>query len=336
MKFEILEFSCFKPLMKKTKYHFNLQSLSFEKVTLTFWQRFRFYFLVGLAFALLMIFTGFFAGFFVDTPKERAMRRELNFLREQTKEFKKQIEFLGVIATDLQERDDNIYRVIFESEPIPRTLREAAIGGVERYNHLQGFSESQLLAETQKSIDQLSRRLYVQSKSFDEVFDLAKRKADMLASIPAIFPIDNGKGRLVSGFGFRIHPILKIRRMHTGVDFAAPTGTKIFSTGNGVVSKVEFNRSGYGLTIEIDHGFGYKTLYAHLSRVDVRPGQKISRGQLIGRVGNTGLSKAPHLHYEVIKKGEIINPINYFHHDLSPGQFEEIYEIASRENQSLG
>jgi len=285
---------------------------------------------------MLIIFTGFFAGFFVDTPKERAMRRELNFLKEQTKEFKKQIEFLSIIADDLQERDDNIYRVVFETEPIPKTFREAAVGGAERYNHLLGFGESQLLMETQKSIDQLSRRLYVQSKSFDEVFELAKSKADMLASIPAIFPIDNAKSRLVSGFGYRIHPIYKIRRMHTGVDFAAPTGTEVFSTGNGVVSKVEFNRSGYGLTVEIDHGYGYKTLYAHLSKIDVRPGQKVSRGQVVGRVGNTGLSKAPHLHYEIIKKGEKINPIRYFHHDLSPGEFEEIFEIASRENQSLG
>jgi len=322
--------------MKKAKYHFNLQSLSFEKVTLTFWGRFKYYFLVIIAIALLIVFTGVSAGFFFDTPKERALRRELNFWKDQTKEFKKQIEFLNVIARDLQERDDNIYRVIFESEPIPRTLREAAIGGAERFNHLQGFSESQLLIETQRSIDQLSRRLYVQSKSFDEVFDLAKNKAEMLASIPAIFPIDNGKGRLVSGFGYRIHPILKLRRMHTGVDFAAPTGTAFFSTGNGVVSKVEFNRGGYGLTVIIDHGFGYQTLYAHLSKVEVRPGQRVSRGQVIGRVGNTGLSKAPHLHYEVIKNGQAINPIRYFHHDLTPSEFEEIFEIASRENQSLG
>lgn len=322
--------------MKKTKYQFNLQSLAFEKVKLTFWQRFKYYFLVVAAIALLIVFTGLFSGFLIDTPKERAMRRELNSLREQTREFKRQVEFLSVIVDDLQERDDNIYRVIFETEPIPRTLRTAAIGGADRYNHLLGFSESQLLIETQKSIDQLSRKLYVQSKSFDEVFELAKTKADMLASIPAIFPIDQGRSRLVSGFGYRIHPIYKIRRMHTGIDFAAPTGTEIFATGNGVVATVEFNRSGYGLSVVIDHGYGYQTLYAHLSKTEVRPGQRVSRGQVIGRVGNTGLSKAPHLHYEVIKNGQKINPIRYFHHDLSPSEFEEIFEIASRENQSLG
>jgi murein DD-endopeptidase MepM/ murein hydrolase activator NlpD len=184
-------------------------------------------------------------------------------------------------------------------------------------------------------IDQLTRQLYVQSKSYDEVFEMAKNKADMLASIPAIIPVESGVQRLVSGFGYRIHPIYKTLRMHTGVDFLAPTGTPIYATGNGKVVEAERNNHGYGRMVVIDHGYGYQTLYAHLSQIRVRKGQEIKRGEIIGMVGNTGTSTAPHLHYEVIRLGRKVNPVDYFFNDLSPEEFEYIIEVASRENQSL-
>ncbi|HAJ98442.1 MAG TPA: peptidase M23, partial [Bacteroidales bacterium] len=201
--------------------------------------------------------------------------------------------------------------------------------------HLEGLNNSELIISTTQRVDRIARQLYVQSRSFDDVFEMARNKADMLASIPAIFPIERGTSRLVSGFGYRIHPIYKKMRMHTGVDFIAPVGTPIYSTGNGVVVRAERHNGGYGLMIEIDHGFGYRTLYAHLSRIQVRVGQRISRGEVIALSGNTGLSSGPHLHYEVIRNGRTVNPVGYFFHDLSPAEFEHIYEVASRVNQSM-
>jgi len=235
----------------------------------------------------------------------------------------------------LQERDDHIYRVIFEAEPVPSTVRMAAFGGADRYSHLEGLNNSEMIVSTTQRVDRIARQLYVQSNSFDEVFEMAINKADMLASIPAIVPIARATDRLVSGFGYRIHPIFKKLRMHTGVDFAAPVGTPIYSTGNGVVIRAERDYSGYGLMVEIDHGFGYRTLYAHMSQISVRRGQRVSRGEVLGLVGNTGLSAGPHLHYEVIRNGRKVNPVHYFFNDLTPEEFEHIYEVASRVNQSL-
>jgi murein DD-endopeptidase MepM/ murein hydrolase activator NlpD len=245
------------------------------------------------------------------------------------------VDLLFSVLEDMEHRDDQIYRVIFEAEPIPRSIRDAAIGGSDRYEQFEGFNNSKIIKATAERIDQLSSKLYVQSISYDEVFQMAKDKADMLAAIPAIVPIEKGTQRLVSGFGPRIHPIYKTLRPHTGVDFTAPTGTPIYAPGNGVVTTVERNRHGYGLMVIIDHGYGYETLYAHLSKFNVRVGQEVKRGEVIGFVGNTGVSTAPHLHYEVIRHGNKVNPINYFFNDLTPEEFEYIIEVASRVNQSL-
>ena len=192
------------------------------------------------------------------------------------------------------------------------------------------------MVKTTQRIDQLTRQLYIQSKSFDEVFKLAKQKSQMLASIPGIQPVSiKGSSRLVSGFGYRIHPIYKTSKMHTGIDFAAPTGTPIYSTGNGVVSQTEFNGRGYGNNVVINHGYGYQTLYGHMTKFVVRPGQKVQRGDLIGYVGSTGSSTGPHCHYEVIKSGQKIDPINYFYNDLTPQEYEQIRILAAQENQSF-
>jgi len=213
------------------------------------------------------------------------------------------------------------------------------------YNFLDSPKEKQLkreIAQLQDQydllnrIDQLTRQLYIQSKSFDEVFKLAKQKSQMLASIPGIQPVSiKGSSRLVSGFGYRIHPIYKTAKMHTGIDFAAPTGTPIYSTGNGVVSQTEFNGRGYGNNVVINHGYGYQTLYGHMTKFVVRPGQKVQRGDLIGYVGSTGSSTGPHCHYEVIKDGNKIDPINYFYNDLTPQEYEQIRILAAQENQSF-
>ncbi|MFN3554728.1 MAG: M23 family metallopeptidase [Bacteroidales bacterium] len=321
--------------MAKIKYQFNTKSLAVEPVRESFWdkaKRFLRVVLAGMVFSVIVLSIGYT---FFDSPKEKMLRREIEQFELNYQLVNDRLDMLASVLEDLQHRDDQIYRVIFEAEPLSRTQREAAFGGADRYEQFEGFDNSAVIINTMQRIDMLSRQLYVQSISFDQVFNMARDKADMLASIPAIMPIERGIQRLVSGFGMRIHPIYKTLRMHTGVDFTAPTGTPIYAPGNGRVITVERNRHGYGMMVVIDHGYGYQTLYAHLSRFNVRVGQEVKRGEVIGFVGNTGVSTAPHLHYEVIRNGRQVNPVNYFFNDLSPEEFEYIIEVASRVNQSL-
>ncbi len=321
--------------MAKIKYQFNTKSLAVEPVRESFWdkaKRFLRVVLAGMVFSVIVLSIGYT---FFDSPKEKILQREIDQYEVNFQFLNDKLDLLFSVVEDMGQRDDQIYRVIFEAEPIPRTIRDAAFGGADRYEQFEGFNNSKIISSTQRRIDELSAKLYVQSISYDEVFQMAKDKADMLAAIPAIVPIEKGTQRLVSGFGPRIHPIYKTLRPHTGVDFTAPTGTPIYAPGNGVVTTVERNRHGYGLMVIIDHGYGYETLYAHLSKFNVRVGQEVKRGEVIGFVGNTGVSTAPHLHYEVIRHGNKVNPINYFFNDLTPEEFEYIIEVASRINQSL-
>jgi len=322
--------------MAKIKYKYNPNTLNYEKIQLTFKDRLKkglTYFLVGLFFAMIIIF---FAYTFLDSPKELMLKRENAQLRAQYELIYRDLNQLESVLADLERRDDNIYRQILESEPIPQSVREAGVGGVNRYIHLEGYDNSELVIRTKRRIDKLKKRLYVQSKSFDEIVEQSKNKEKMLASIPAIQPVPNKNlRRVASGFGYRIHPIYKVRKMHWGMDFSAPTGTEIFATGDGVVAKVVNSRRGYGKHVIIDHGYGYETLYAHMSKTDVRRGQRVKRGDVIGLVGNTGISSAPHLHYEVKKDGKKINPANFYFNDLTPEEYDLMIELSSSVNQSF-
>lgn len=322
--------------MSKVKFQFDKRTLTYRKVELNVRQRL---IQVGsvlasasvFAFLVIIVFTTFF-----DSPKERQLRREIVQMELQYKLLGDRMNRVDQVLAELQEKDDDIYRVIFEAEPIPSSVRNAGFGGVNRYQELEMMDNSELIVNTAKRLDQLTKRLVVQSRSFDEVVDLAKNKATMLASIPAIQPVSNKKlTRVASGFNYRIHPIYKIRHFHTGIDFTAPRGTEIYATGDGEVAWVEMKNSGYGNHIIIDHGYGYETLYGHMSRFKVREGQKVLRGDVIGYVGSTGTSTAPHLHYEVIKNGEKVNPVNFFFNDLSPEEYEKVLEISSQANQSF-
>lgn len=322
--------------MAKVRYHFNTQSLKIEKVKVTFKQRFlRFLsvFFTGLVFAALVLVLAYN---FIDSPKERILRREIEQYKLQYSILNDRLDKVQAVVTDLRERDDNIYRVIFESEPIPSSVREAGYGGVDRYARLEGFKNSEIIINTTKKLDLITSQLYVQSKSFDEVFSLAKRKEELLASIPAIQPVANKDLRRIgSYFGYRTDPFYKVTKFHEGIDFTAPVGTDIYSTGDGQVVKIEFSRRGYGNLIEIDHGFGYRTVYAHLSKMNVKMGQKVSRGEVIGFVGNTGKSTAPHLHYEVRKNGKAVDPINFFFNDITPEEYAAMIELSQRPSQTL-
>jgi murein DD-endopeptidase MepM/ murein hydrolase activator NlpD len=240
------------------------------------------------------------------------------------------------VLEDLQKTDDNLYRTIFEAEPIPSTLRDGGIGGVNRYEALEGYNNSNLVIETANRLDKIRKKVYVQSKSFDDLIKLARNKEDMLKAIPAIIPISNKDlTRTASGFGWRIHPIYKISKFHFGMDFTAPLGTEIYATGNGTVVGLLSSQRGLGKHIIIDHGFGYTSIYAHLSNFNVRVGQKVQRGDIIGYVGSTGTSVANHLHYEIKLNGVSVDPVNYYFEDLSASEYERMIEIASKTGQSF-
>ncbi len=251
----------------------------------------------------------------------------------------REIERLNEILTGIENRDDNIYRVVLGAEPIDKAIREAGVGGSERYADIREkeIIDQDMIIDLHEKVDKLRRKLYIESKSQDELVKLAENKEKLYAAIPAIQPVSNKKlMALASGFGMRTHPIYKVRKMHTGIDFAASIGTPIYATADGKVTSVEVKFSGYGKKVEIDHGFGYHTRYAHMHDFAVRNGQQVRRGDLIGYVGNTGTSTAPHLHYEVLINGRQVDPVHYFYNDLSPAEYEKILELASIENQSLG
>ncbi len=325
--------------MSKGKYKFNPESLSYDKIEHTIKEKFiKFFTYFSASLALAVIYHIVFT-LFLDLPKEKILKRELSQMKLQYEILNKQLNHISVVLADIQNRDDNIYRTIFNAEPIPSSIRTAGFGGVNRYNDLDGFDNSRIVIETAQNLDVLKKQMYVQSRSFDEIIDLSKNKEQMLASIPSIQPIAINDLRRIGGFfGMRIHPILKIFRMHEGMDFAAPVGTEVYVTGNGVVTDVEFSRArrGYGNMIEVDHGFGYKTIYAHLEDIKVKVGQRLKRGEVIGTVGNTGLSTAPHLHYEIRKGGKPINPINYYFNDLTPEEFDLMIELSQQGGSFLG
>lgn len=322
--------------MAKVKYTYDSKTLSYKKISRNWKVRLKeisLFALVSSAFGLVFYLV---ADLWFESPKERRMKRELDNMVLQYDLMNGKLDQLADVLGDIEKRDDEIYRTIFEAGPIPNELRTAGFGGANRYKNLEGFNNSELLIDTRKKLDKIANRTYVQSKSFDDVVEMAREKEQMLASIPAIQPVANKDlKRMASGFGYRIHPIYKVRKMHWGMDFTAPTGTPIYATGDGKVTTQKNSRSGYGNHIIIDHGYGYETLYGHMSKVEVRRGQKVKRGDVIGYVGSTGRSTAPHLHYEVIKDGRKINPVNFYFNDLSPEEYDRVLETSSHSNQSF-
>jgi len=322
--------------MAKVKYYYDTRTLSYKRIELSGLNKLKrlFYFLIGSAFIGLIMIIIFFQ--FFDSPKEKRLNREIAILTSQYEIVEDKLNQVELVLDDIQNRDDNIYRVIFEAEPISKSIRKAGYGGINRYQNLKGYSNSELIINTSEKIDQISKQLYIQSKSYDEIIELAKNKEDMLAALPAIQPVSNKNlSRMASGYGYRIHPIYKTRKLHTGMDFSAKSGTPIYATGDGKISKVKKSRIGYGNHVIIDHRYGYKTLYAHMTKYIVHKGQKVKRGEVIGYVGSTGTSVAPHLHYEVIKDGRKINPVNFYYNDLTPNEYEKMLEISSQNNQSF-
>lgn len=318
------------------KYKFNPDNLSYDIVKLTtkqkigrFLKQYAFMFIVA---SLVLLFLSLF----FDTPGELKQKRENKQLSVQYEMLNKKLDAMNKTMSEIEERDDNIYRVIFNAEPVSKGKRDGGIGGVNKYKNLEGYTNSELVIETAQKLDKLSHKIAVQWNSYLQVVNLAKKKEQLLSSIPAISPIsDKDLTRFASGYGYRIHPIYRTKKMHHGIDLTAPTGTVVHATGDGKIIQAGYSFGGFGKRVIIDHGFGFKTLYAHLNEVDVREGQTIKRGEPIGKVGSTGRSTAPHLHYEVRKNNKSENPVNYYYNDLTPQQYEEVIRISSRMNMSF-
>ncbi len=322
--------------MSRIKYHYNTRTLKYEPYKESLGRkllRLVFGLATGMVFATAVLLIAYR---YLDSPKEKQLKREISFQELQLMTLSHKIQNLEAVLQDLEERDNVVYRAIFAAEPIPNEVRQAGVGGMDRYAQLKGYPLSDLLSEVSEKTDRLSRRLYIQSRSLDEIWQLARQKQEMLRSIPAIVPLAlNELKYMASGFGERIDPIYKTRKFHAGMDFVATTGTPVYATGDGKVLSAESETSGYGNCVRIQHGFGYSTLYAHLSAIKVREGKKVKRGDLIGLVGSTGKSVGPHLHYEVHIKGKAVNPINFYYSDLSPEEHSQLLKASQSQGQAL-
>lgn len=322
--------------MSKTKFRFNPKTLSYEKVRRSAGERIlRGFIFIAPTIVLSLIFA-FFIAYRIDSPKEKALQKEILELKGEFKNIQKRLELVDRVTEVIKKRDEELYRTALGANEFPEELRLMGVGGSDAYNSYKKMSNSELLITSVSKLDEVERKLHAQSLSFKELVSLAKERENRLASLPAIQPVNNKElKRMASGYGWRIDPVYGTRKMHWGADFSAEVGTDVYATGKGVVEETRVNSWGYGKEIVIDHGFGYKTRYAHLSSFIVREGDVVNRGDLIGLVGSTGKSTGAHLHYEVEKDGQKVNPINYFHSDLTPEQYEKIVEISKNAMKSM-
>ena len=324
--------------MAKVKYYYDSENLAYRKIITKKRKKFGFFLLFLMASGLFgfLSFVVLLNTPYFETPKNRIQKREIENLKLQYAILNKKLEQVEEVADVLEDRDNNLYRVYFNTSAIPDEERKAGFTESKKYAKLEGYNNSQLVINTTKRIDVLQKALAIQSKSLDDILVLAKSKDKLLAAIPAIQPVRNENlKRMVSGFGYRTDPFTKVRKMHEGMDFTAKKGTPIFATGDGVVARADNTASGYGNHIVIRHGYGYETLYGHLSKYKCRAGQKVKRGEIIGFVGSTGRSEGPHLHYEVHKNGKVVNPLNFYYGNISAVEYVAIAKLANQENQSF-
>ncbi|MBU2995359.1 M23 family metallopeptidase [Cellulophaga baltica] len=324
--------------MSKVKYYYDPDTLSYRKIEAQKSKKYRNIglFLLGSFLFGLLGLTILLNTTIINTPKELSLQREVKNYELQFELLNRKMMQVEEVLANIEDRDNNIYRLYFEANPIPEEQRKAGFGGINRYKSLEGFNNSDMIVATTKRMDIIQKEMVIQSKSLDEITKLAKEKEKLLAAIPAIQPVKNEDlKRMASGYGWRSDPFTKAKKMHWGMDFSSPKGTPIYATGDGKVTRADSNSSGYGNHIRIDHGFGYVSLYAHLSKYNVTSGRRVKRGDLIGFVGSTGRSQGPHLHYEIFKDGERVNPINFYYGSLSAEEFDNMLKTASQENQSL-
>lgn len=320
---------------RKTYYLYNPNTLSYERVYPS--GRDRFFTVLrhlstGIAFGVATFFVMIRL---VDSPMESQLKKENKLLQTQYEVLSLRLSGAMDVLNDVQQRDENLYRAIFQAESIPESVRKSGFGGTDRYEHLMELSNPDLVVSTTKKMDMLRKQLYIQSNSLEELISLGKNQEERSKCIPAIQPISNKDLRqTASGYGMRIDPIYRTPRFHAGMDFSAKVGTEIYATGNGTVTFAGW-RQGYGNCLMIDHGYGFETVYGHMSKFKARVGQKVTRGEVIGEVGNTGKSTGPHLHYEVLVRGKHDNPSRYYYMDLTPEEYDRMIQIAENHGQVM-
>ena len=318
--------------MAKVKYRYNPETLNYDVITVTAKERLiKWGIMVAASVVVSLIYFAVYS-YFYDTPKELTLNNKLSDIKFNYQMLMQELSHIDHLLSDVQKRDDDIYRVVLESDPIPASMRQAGFGGANRYQSLEGYINSSMMIAANRHTDRIIKQLYVQSLSYDELIFKVLNREQMNQSRPALLPVSIRQIRNIYGFGWRSrHPVHGDSRMHWGIDFSAVTGTEIFATGDGTVVSTGWG-GGFGNRVIIDHGFGYRTLYAHMHRISVVEGSEVKRGDIIGTVGNTGTSTAPHLHYEVLKNGRNINPIFYFYYDLSPDEYVQLLEQSQNDN----
>ncbi|MCL9807930.1 M23 family metallopeptidase [Flavobacterium luminosum] len=323
--------------MGKVKYYFDTENLAYRKIKPKKGRNIGYIALFLIASALFGFLSFFIASNsnYFETPKDKIQARQIENMKINYALLNEKIDQLDEVIAAMQERDNNIYKVYFNSAGFEKDEKDS-INAKATFKQLLTYDNQEIINFTNKRVDKIAKELAMQSKSLDEILRLAKNKEKFLSSIPAIQPVKNEQlKRMASGYGYRSDPFTKARKMHKGMDFTAPTGTPVFATGDGVVRRADAGASGFGNHIVINHGFGYETVYAHLSRYNCRPGKRVKRGDIIGFVGSTGRSQAPHLHYEVHKNGKVVNPINFYYGDISAVEYTAIAKMATQENQSF-
>ena len=325
--------------MRREKFVFNQQSLQYDRVV----EPLRYTILRGLAFCCAAALTGLLmvvlTHHYFPSPTEVLLAQENDILRDQIDESGREFEELSSVLANLQERDAAAHRMIFGMEPIDKDVWQGGRGGHDAYNELRALPRSgERMAQLREKVDQFKHQLDLQSRSLDSITIMAEQKEDMLASIPSIKPIRSDKfSRKIenlSGFGFRVHPIHKVKKMHYGIDFNCAKNTPIRASGKGKVVMAA-NNAGFGKCVIIDHGYGFQSLYAHMESFSVKYGQEVKRGMIIGRVGSSGLSTGDHLHYEVRKNGQRVNPIQYCYDGLTTKEYSELVNASQVSNQSF-
>ena len=312
-------------MAKQKRYIFNHLTQSFEVLETSKSRAFFRVLLITLAVLGVAFLFAVLLFTFLKSPKEKAQARELEYMKLQYEILNDRLDNIEALMTDMEQRDNNIYRLVFEADPIPSSVRRSGFTDADRYADMYGYMNSDLVVNAAHKLDVISSQLYHQSVSYDSLFVMVRNKSDMLAHIPAIFPLKESEIKYISSyFGYRPDPIYKIEKFHSGIDFSSTLNTEAYATGDGVVESAEVNFHGYGNVIVIDHGFGYKTRYAHLRDMRVTAGQVVIRGDKIGTLGSSGLSTGPHLHYEVIYRGQQINPWNYLNPDVSPEEYSKM------------
>ena len=322
--------------MKKIKYYYNTHTLRYEKLETPL--RVKLLRVFGFIAAALVTaaIISLLAFRFIGSPNEKLLRAENERMKDRYRELTKETKKIEQQMKELEDRDNEVYRSIFEATPIPDSARLKDLEKEQQIAKVEGMEQNDLINSIVTTLNNMQSRINAQKASYKDLGGMVKDKEKLLAATPAIQPVSNADlKRIASGFGYRIDPVYKTVKLHPGLDFAAPAGTPIYATANGTVEFAGNRGDGYGNNVIINHGYGYKTLFGHMFKIKARSGQRVNRGEVIGWVGSTGKSTGPHCHYEVIKNGNKIDPIYFFYNDLTPEQFDRLLKLAAASNQSF-